>query len=756
MRKPIADTSEFFSSMLQHLEARLKERDPAAVVDHFELYRSDLESAPDATAAMILRLVACAQASQADHKAALVTIRTAQAKAAKVNDRMILAEICMTLADLLRDMNEFKEAARAYRDAESIFRRNDEAEGQARAVNQLAGIYFRQNQYNRSLELLLEAADLASKINDTKSLSSVMGNIGRVYTFLGQLSQAEKHLRINIDLARELNDPVDQAKALLSLGYVMIQRVDLTEAEQTLGDAYQLIVEAEDRRSEVIYLTYLGELQYRQSLTDDAVCTLQKGLTLANKISPNSTLAGRVMRHLAEAYVRSQNWRLASKYLCGARVIYDKVHDQVELGALGKLQAMVNTASQPESSVRKLFRKSLNQLEATGVIFELLDGLLAAASCKAFSRREQMGYLFRSEQICHRLKLKGQLDRIERVISSFDQPLSPRNPSRLVCPGHKSDFLTVSPDIIRIKRQMSALVSADLPLLLLGETGVGKDQMARYFHSLARPNGPYIPVNCASVPATLLESELFGHKKGAFTGADADRIGRFASANGGVLFLDEIGEMDVALQAKLLGVLERRKILPLGSTKEIDLDIKLVAATNCDLEAMVESGQFRRDLYYRLSGISFVIPPLRERKEDIPVLLERFLAEHGMVPAEKPTKLDQDLVRQFVAYDWPGNVRELLNKVKRLEAMKLMATENDLAELVRLVFSDSHQVEPVDTSLFDRVEQFERKLITEALIAARGNKSQTARMLGVHEATVRTKLKRYGIAPVCDVHSNLN
>jgi two-component system NtrC family response regulator len=360
-----------------------------------------------------------------------------------------------------------------------------------------------------------------------------------------------------------------------------------------------------------------------------------------------------------------------------------------------------------------------------------------------------MGYLFRAEQISHRLRLTATLESIERMISEFDQPLTAERGANIPVADRRCDFVTASPVVERIKKQVSVLANADLPLLLMGETGVGKDQMARYFHSLARPNGPYIAVNCASVPATLLESELFGHKRGAFTGADADRVGRFTAADGGVLFLDEIGEMDVALQAKLLGVLERRKVLPLGSTKEIDLDIKLVAATNKDLEKMVETGLFRRDLYYRLSGISFVIPPLRERKEDIPLLLEKFMAEHGMTDLNTDS-LDPDLVRQFVAYDWPGNVRELLNKVKRLEAMKLMATENDMAELVRLLFAESPHAEPLDTSLFDRLEQFERKLITEALIAARGNKSQTARMLGVHEATVRMKLKRYGLVSLSD------
>ena len=167
MTKPNVLTPDFFESMLHHFEARLKDRDPAAVIDQFERYRLELESAPDATLAMILQLVARAQASKADYKAALVTIRTAQTKAANLSDLLIVAEIYMTLADILRDMNEFKEAARAYRDAESIFRRNDFREGQVRAINQLAGIYFRQNKYNRSLELLLEAADLASDRSDT-------------------------------------------------------------------------------------------------------------------------------------------------------------------------------------------------------------------------------------------------------------------------------------------------------------------------------------------------------------------------------------------------------------------------------------------------------------------------------------------------------------------------------------------------------------------------------------------------------------
>jgi two-component system response regulator HydG len=268
--------------------------------------------------------------------------------------------------------------------------------------------------------------------------------------------------------------------------------------------------------------------------------------------------------------------------------------------------------------------------------------------------------------------------------------------------------------------------------------------MARYFHSLARPDGPYVAINCASVPETLLESELFGYHKGAFTGADGNKLGLFVKANGGTLFLDEIGDMPLSLQAKLLGVLESRKIIPLGSTTEVSLDFKLVAASNRDLETMVEQGLFRRDLYYRLSGIAFKIPALRERKEDIPLLLNRFLADFNLTA--NGASLPSELVRKFVEYDWPGNVRELQNKVKRLEVMAGMVADGDIGALAESLFGVDDTPMPENSSFFDKVEEFERRLIFEAVLAAGGNKCEAARMLGIHEATVRTKLKRYGIS----------
>ena len=241
-----------------------------------------------------------------------------------------------------------------------------------------------------------------------------------------------------------------------------------------------------------------------------------------------------------------------------------------------------------------------------------------------------------------------------------------------------------------------------------------------------------------------MESELFGYVRGAFTGAEARKRGLFESANGGVLFLDEIGDMPLSLQAKLLGVFERLRMIPLGSVTEIELDVKLVAATNQNLELLVEQGDFRRDLYYRLSGISFHIPALRDRREDIPLLATYFLRKRGLLSDR--TELPCELVRSFMAYDWPGNIRELDNRIRRVEVMAQLVNTGDLLGAFTAVFSE--QKSPVTANLFEQVEEFERKLLIEALRAAGGNKSAAARILGVHEATVRTKLKRYGLEPI--------
>ncbi|MCP4685147.1 MAG: tetratricopeptide repeat protein [bacterium] len=745
MRKHNQQGDAFCDSVATYMDSLLRKRDFAGSIQYFDSNRQLVDEVGGSWAGAMLHRVAQAYASLTNYKAALKAARTAQALAGAEGDSLLLAEIFVTLGGILRDSNELVEAQKAFRDAESIFRRNDCLEGQSRALNQLAGLHFRQTDFRNALTVLMDAVGIARRLKDDRKLAFMMGNIGRLQTFMGDFVEAEKHLQINVDLSEQNGDQLEIARARLSLGYVYIQQADFDQAERELEQAYPLITALNARREEVIYLTYLGELQYRAGRHDLSQKTLETALAMAEEAASGSSLAGRVMRHLAELHVRREDFRLARKFAARATVIMNEINDKVELGALTKIQAQVAASENQPAKARKLFRKAIDLLDESGVRWEKVEALVKAGESDAFAERQRMTYLFRAEEFYARSRIKSRQEDVSRIISD----LGTFNPSGQGVPvasasSPKNDYLTACAEIKRIKKQLPMLARADIPILITGETGVGKDHLTRYFHALARPDKPYVAINCASVPETLLESELFGYRRGAFTGADGNKMGLFETANGGVLLLDEIGDMPLSLQAKLLGVLERRKVMPLGGTSEVDIEVLLVAATNRNLEEMVELGTFRRDLYYRLSGITLHLPALRERKQDIPLLLEHLMRKRKLLAEGK--QLPSELVRQFIEYDWPGNIRELDNRVKRLEVMAQMVAEGDLVEVARSIFGgDNPEIETAN--LFERVEQFERQLITEALLAAHGNKSQAARLLGVHEATVRTKLKRYETQP---------
>ena len=749
MRKTENNASGMHEAMTHYLESLIASRDFASAVRYYEDNRSNLDSAGGPGAALVMRLAATAYASLADYPVALRTARTAQTLQAEIGDSCELAETFVVVGGILRNLGELKEAEKAFRDAESIFRRDDCPEGQSRALNLLAGLFFKQSDFSQALTVLMDAVEIARRLNDRHKLAFMMGNIGRIHTFVGDFGEACNHLQINIDLSKELGQTQELARAYMSLGYVHILADRFDDAENALNSAREQLVKGDYDRDEVMYLTYLGELKYRSGDVDAARDILQQVLTMAQKIGPETTLTGRVLRHLAEVAVLSGSLPAAQRYVAQAMVIMDQAGVTEEIGALWQLRAQIAEIKDNESDAREHYTRSLDLLAESGVRVAQAEALMAAGQSKVFNRRQRLTYLFRAEEFYRRDGITSVVDRIQRLIADTDTDLYRDGVGQVSSDAlkttadsdGKAEFLTSCPEIESFKKQLILIGRSNLPMMLTGQTGTGKDHMARYFHSQVRPDGPFVAVNCASIPETLLESELFGYHKGAFTGADRDKPGLLASANGGVLYLDEIGDMPLSLQSKLLGVLETRKVVPVGSTTEIKLDILLVSATNRNLELMVEKGTFRRDLFFRISGISFHIPSLKQRKEDIPLLLQHFLnqsslADNGKMPSE--------LVHIFVKYDWPGNVRELVNKIKRLEVMSAMVAEGDLIELSRSIFASEQPRD--EKSLFERVEQFERRLISEALLASGGNKSRAARILGIHEATVRTKLKRYGIS----------
>jgi len=316
-----------------------------------------------------------------------------------------------------------------------------------------------------------------------------------------------------------------------------------------------------------------------------------------------------------------------------------------------------------------------------------------------------------------------------------------------------SQFLGTSEAVREIKRLARSAGQMDSTVLLLGETGTGKELLAHAIHGASvRAAKPMVTINVAAVPDTLLEAEFFGAAPGAYTGADRKgRDGKFKLADGGTLFLDEIGDMPLALQAKLLRVLQEREIEPLGSNRLIQVDVRIIAATSRDLAALVRANQFRADLYYRLNVVPITLPPLRDRTEDIESIAEAILERLGMKSGTGQRELDPSAVAALAAYDWPGNVRELSNVLERVVTMTPapVLTAGHLRAILPIVAAaggDGATSGDGDSSLTLTLAQAERKAITAALQRAGGVKAQAARMLGISRASLYERINALGIS----------
>ncbi len=316
-----------------------------------------------------------------------------------------------------------------------------------------------------------------------------------------------------------------------------------------------------------------------------------------------------------------------------------------------------------------------------------------------------------------------------------------------------SNLLGKSAAMQKVFELIRRVARTNSTVLIFGESGTGKELTARAIHELSsRRNHPLVPVNCGAIPEDLLESELFGHEKGAFTGATHTRIGRFELANGGTIFLDEIGDMSPALQVKILRVLQEHEIERVGGVRSISVDIRVIAATHRNLEKAVQENRFREDLYYRLNVIPIELPPLRERKEDIPLLTRYFLARFNEKNESHIEGIEDEAMEYFMKYPWPGNIRELENLVERLVVLKGegVITVNDLPDKmfefsVKTDFSPEKVLES-GIQFSTAVSEYEKELILHALKKAGGVKNRAAKMLGMNRTTLVEKMKKKKIA----------
>jgi two-component system, NtrC family, nitrogen regulation response regulator NtrX len=339
---------------------------------------------------------------------------------------------------------------------------------------------------------------------------------------------------------------------------------------------------------------------------------------------------------------------------------------------------------------------------------------------------------------------------LDRVLVTVANTLAAsRLEQRLAVERGEEPVLTgVSPAIVELRRQILLAAPTDSRVLISGPNGSGKEVVAGLLHRHSRrAAGPFVALNCAAIPAELIESELFGHLKGAFTGAIEAKRGKFELADGGTLFLDEIGDMSLLTQAKVLRVLQESRFTRLGGSQEVVVDVRVIAATNKDLEAEIAAGRFRQDLYFRLNVIPLKVPPMAQRREDIPLLVEEFLQGFSRRSGLRAKRVSEPAMRTLQAYDWPGNVREIRNVVERL---MIMVTEDEIGpahiQLEPGVERRPWSGEP--TTLKEARESFERDYIERVIHQCGNNMSQAARLLGLERSHFYRKLRALGLAPI--------
>lgn len=728
-----------------------------------------------------------------------------------------LAQVQFQLGVIYSDLGDLKNAELQFRDAASTFRRVENKKGIVRAYNALSRICFTKAKYDTAIEYLLDGLEYCEEIKDQKLSASLAGNLGTVYTITDRWEKARQNLQKSLELNKMYKDEINVCRCYLSLGYLSILLREFPKGEEYLQKAFQIIYENSFAREAAIYHEYSGELASRRGEWEKAHQHYMKAIELGEQIAPKSAIISQSYRLLAELQTERGNYQEAlvscERSLAASKAIGEKLEEAISYRTLGQIYSQ---NGHPDEVTRN-FAQATSMLEEIGVKFELAKTYLYMGQGNSFEFRERMKFLWRAEDLSSQLdspyylacvysafaqlffqngesieaqnslnqakciferldektdveKLADLEKKIQATISRITPPPSedssggPQASYLSLTRGGKNsdlsftDFITQDKTTLEILGHVRQIKDLDITIVLEGETGTGKDLLAKLIHYTSnRKDNKFVVVNCSALPEALFESELFGHKKGAFTGAIADKSGLLDEAVGGTLYLDEIGEVPLSVQVKLLRAIEEKEVVRIGEVKPRKFDFRVIAATNRDLDELVRQDKFRDDLFYRLTEIRLKLPPLRLRREDIPILVEHFLKKYSHrgikqlpqesdqhPPVEVPT-VDPRIMELFLNYDWPGNVRELENEVKRLLIASNGDGEISLELLSRSLekFTNGKSSQP--TSLLNQVDQYAKEQIEMALAKCNGVKTRAARLLNIDEALLRYKMKKYNI-----------
>jgi transcriptional regulator with GAF, ATPase, and Fis domain len=677
-----------------------------------------------------------------DYNSALASARDAYNLAKTDSDNDLIAAIQTQTAKALLALGNTEWAKREYRDVIAAYRRSGNIGGIIDTLNRLAQISFIEADFVGAEKLLREALEYAQENGLSERITKLTGNLGRIAIMLGNFDQAVDHLALSVTKNAELRAYPNLCRAYLSLAYAEIRLANFDSGRKSLRKARSLIEKHNLTREYGIYHEYLAELEFEVGKWDEALVSIDKALEHGYKLSSASALISQGERLKAEILLRKEDYSGAQLSAQKALKIAEEIGEHLEIGASLRVLAEIAGVSHDMENARKLIHRAIEQIKISNARYDLACAYISAYTITKQNIVEAQHYLQMARELFSGMKLDFNLAKSVPRNEEHSLNYEISTPS-----GEIISIITSNRGMKAIMRAVESIKDSDIPILIGGETGTGKDQLAKYIHySSRRRNRNFISVNCAAIPRELAESELFGHLKGAYTNATDNKDGLIAAAHGGTLFLNEIGELPPAIQSKLLGVLENKKVLRVGDHNPQDVDFRLICATNRDLEEETRSGMFRQDLYFRIAVMTFDLPPLSQRGDDIFDLIDYFLREKGFGGSIRDVISSNGIRDKFRYYDWPGNIRELNNEINLLALSYPGDTEKVVTRLAEKLASEANQAK-VDkgAGLADQINAFERNRILEALAQSDYVIRKAASLLKMPEATLRSKIKKHNV-----------
>ncbi len=619
-------------------------------------------------------------------------------------------------------------ARRCLEEAIVAARRAGAIQDEARAHINLALALKNMGRLTEAEATLNEARDLLKASGNPIRLARCELNLSTVLFRLGRWAESADHSDRARSVFQELNLPALANTAQISHARALRAQGDLEEARRSLDVALAFALDEAIPRNVVLALEFLADCDMDEGHLETARVRLEDALIRARDLGEQSELVVECTRGMALVELAMGNVEVAASF------VRESVESALQFGDRGELARSLLVRSE-------VFWRADQVDQARADAAEALQ--LSKATGERYSEARAILILAQLDQAAGELtRGEAGLAAAEALFRDLGLPPKAIAASSVKAPHPVAvqlvaGFLTSDPRVLRVLASASTLAPQDLSILILGESGTGKELVAQAIHERSGRKGPFVPVNCSAFPGDLIEGELFGHAKGAYTGADRERVGLFEYAHKGTLFLDEIGDMPLKAQARLLRVLENGEVRRLGENASRTVDVRIVAATHRHLMEMVGAGQFRLDLYYRIAGYVVELPPVRERNQDAKLLIDHFLDRFCKVQGKSLT-LSPDLRHELSLHSWPGNVREIKMVMQRLVSLTTSGT------IVRkLPFSLDGGPRP--RSLPEVLEAEERKRILEALQTHNWNKAKAAITLGTNRTTLIGKMKRMGI-----------